>query len=66
MSTTTAKKRKIIKDPITDDSTFGIGLPNGQDPEPLEYDLRKISKFMTETGRKFIDLTEKEKEKFRK
>ena len=30
-----------------------VGLPNGDKPEPLKYNLGKINKYLNETGKEF-------------
>jgi len=42
-----------------------VGLPNGDRPEPLKYNLGKINKYLNETGKEFKELTELELKQFK-
>lgn len=42
-----------------------VGLPNGDKPEPLKYNLGKINKYLNETGKEFKELTELELKQFK-
>lgn len=42
-----------------------VGLPNGDRPEPLKYNLGKINKYLNKTGKEFKELTELELKQFK-
>lgn len=41
-----------------------VGLPKGVKPEPMKYNLGKINKYLSATGREFKELTVLELKQF--
>ena len=41
-----------------------VGLPKGVKPEPMKYNLGKINKYLSATGREFNELTDLELKQF--